>query len=146
MEQSRKNLKISSIFILILGVVSFIDVIIELFFGDINKATLPEGTTENILLIAKIILLVISFVILLPQFYVGFKGLQIAKKPKSSTRHIKWAVVLLVLTIVGVVNALVGILKGTDAKDYISSLFDGALEGIFYYEYIKYARLVAKEQ
>ena len=143
MEQSRKNLKISSILILIFGAISFINVVVQLCFGEINRAELPEGTTDNILLIAKIIILVLSFVILLPQFYVGLKGLKIAKNPTSSKRHIRWAIVLLVLSVIGVVDGVVGMINGSDT---ISSLLDCALESIIYYEYIKYARLVAQRE
>lgn len=146
MEHSRKQLKINSILVLVLGAASLLQVIAELCFGEINRVSIPEGSPENILEITKIIILVVSLVVLLPQFYVGFKGLRIAKKPNSSTRHIKWAIVLLVLTIISAIDRAVGILNGNDVKDYVGSLLDLALEGIVYYEYIKYARLVAKEQ
>ena len=146
MEQSRKKLRNASLFVLILGAVSLINIVAELCFGEINRVPIPKGSPENILEITKIIILVVSLVVLLPQFYVGFKGLRIAKKPNSSTRHIKWAIVLLVLTIINAIDRAVGILNGNDVKDYVGSLLDLALEGIVYYEYIKYARLVAKEQ
>lgn len=145
MENSRKQLKINSILVLVLGAASLLQVIAELCFGEINRAQLPEGAPENILEITKIIILVVSLVILLPQFYVGFKGLRIAKKPTASRTHIKWAIVLFVCTIIGILNSVIEVINGNDIKDYISSLLNLALEGIVYYEYIKYARLVAKE-
>jgi hypothetical protein len=145
MDQSRKNLKVSSIVILLLGVWSLVDVLLQVFFGEINNAQIPAGAPDNILEITRIFLIVVSALILLPQFYIGIKGLVVANKPNSSKGHIRWAIVLLVFTIIGFIDAVISVIGGESIKEYISVFLNLALEGVLYYEYIVFARLVAKE-
>lgn len=145
MEKSRKDLKISSIVILLFGVWSLVDVISQVFFGEINNANVPAGAPDNILEITRIFLIVVSALILLPQFYIGIKGIAVANKPNSSKGHIRWAIVLLVFTIIGFVDAVIRVIGGESIKEYISVFANLALEGVLYYEYIVFARLVAKE-
>lgn len=145
MEKSRKDLKISSIVILLFGVWSLVDVISQVFFGEINNANVPAGAPDNILEITRIFLIVVSALILLPQFYIGIKGLAVANKPNSSKGHIRWAIVLLVFTIIGFIDAVIRVIGGESIKEYISVFLNLALEGVLYYEYIVFARLVAKE-
>ena len=145
MEKSRKNLKTYSFLVLLFGAVSLIKAIVELCFVKIDMSQLPEGTTEETVLIAKIVILVLSVIVLLPQFYVGFKGLRIAKNPTASRTHIKWAIVLLVITALALVSPIVEIVKGNHIGLSVSTLCDLVLEGTIYFEYIRYARSVAKE-
>lgn len=145
MDQSRKNLKVSSIVILLLGVWSLVDVLLQVFFGEINNAQIPAGAPDNILEITRIFLIVVSALILLPQFYIGIKGLVVTNKPNSSKGHIRWAIVLLVFTIIGFVDAVIKVIGGQSIKEYISVFLNLAFEGVLYYEYIVFARLVAKE-
>ena len=98
MEQSRKNLKLSSIIVLILSVFYAIQLVCELMFGEINNATIPEGAPDNILLITKIVLASIAGLLLIPNIYIGVKGLKVAKNPDSSKAHIVWAIILLVFS------------------------------------------------
>jgi hypothetical protein len=145
MDQSRKNLKVSSIVILLLGVWSLVDVLLQVFFGEINNAQIPAGAPDNILEITRIFLIVVSALILLPQFYIGIKGLVVANKPNSSKGHIRWAIVLLVFTIIGFIDAVIRVIGGESIKEYISVFLNLAFEGVLYYEYIVFARRVAKE-
>ena len=93
MEQSRKYLKWSSVAVLSLVGVYILELISELLWGEINSAVIPEGASENILLITKIFIVAVSVLLLLPQIYVGIKGLIIAKKPTRTKAHIVWAVI-----------------------------------------------------
>ena len=95
MEQTQKSLKLSSIFVLLFAGLSMVEIVAELLFGEINSVVIPEGAPENILMITKIILLAVSLLFLLPQLYIGIKGLKIAKCPDSSKGHIIWAAILL---------------------------------------------------
>ena len=144
MEQAKKQLKISSIFVLLYAGLSLLNIITELLFGEINSTPLPAGSPENILQITKIILLVVSLVILLPKFYVGMKGLGIAKNPNSSKKHITWAMLILVFEAIGFIDPVLGILKQGNIADNFGALAGAALEVIIIYEYIKYAKHVAK--
>ena len=144
MEQSRKNLKLSAIAVLAWAGATLIGLISELLYGEINSAAIPEGAPDNILLITKIFLVSISLLLLLPQVYVGIKGLRIAKNPNSSKGHIVWAVILLVFAVLGIIDPIVNLAKSGDTFNDIRSLSSIVLEIVIYFEYIKYAREVRK--
>ena len=71
MEKTKNNLKTTSIVVLALAGLSLIRIIFEIFFGSfkdaLNDATIPEGSPENIILIAQIFVLLVSFLVTLPQ-------------------------------------------------------------------------------
>ena len=149
MEQARKNLKTSSIIVLVLAGLSLINILFELFFGEFSKAlsgvTIPEGAPENIVLIAQIFVLAVSLLILLPQVYIGIKGLKIAKKPDSSRGHIIWGIILLVFTSFGLISPFVALIqKNGEAFDNISELCSIAVDVFILFEYVKFARDVRK--
>ena len=149
MEQARKNLKTSSIVVLILTALSLINILFELFFGELNKelngAAIPEGSPENIVFITQIFILVVSLLVLLPQLYIGVKGLKIAKSPDSSRGHIVWGVILLVFTALGLFSPFVALIEGNgEAFGNASELCSIAVDVVVLFEYVKYARTVRK--
>lgn len=146
MEQTRKHLKISSLIVLLFAALSLLNIVSELLFGDLNNATIPEGSPDNILLITKIILLVFSLVLLAPQIYIGFKGLKMAKNPDSSKAHIVWAIILFVLSIVGLISPAIAIVKQDNVFEHVSEFFSIVLEAVIFYDYIRCARAVSKEK
>ena len=146
MEQARKHLKTSSFLVLLLTAITFIEMLIELIFGGFKNAPIPEGAPENIIMITTIIICVFAVIFMLPQIYVGIKGLRIAKKPDSSTRHIFWAKVIFVIAIINIISCIFSLIKGDNSRDQISMLFSFVLEATVYFDYIKQARIVAKEQ
>ena len=141
---SRKGLKISSIVVLIFAVVSVLNIVSELLFGDLNNAEIPAGSPDNILLITKIILLAVSFVLLLPQIYIGLKGLKLAKYPDSSRLHIVIGIILLVLTAVDLISPMISVIKMESVFQNVSELCGVIVEVMVYYEYVKYARAVSQ--
>ena len=110
MANARKNLKTSSIIVLLLAGLSLLNILFELFFGALDESlknvSLPEGSPENILMIAKAVILVVSILLLLPHLYIGFKGLKMAKKPDNSHAHVVWGVILLVFTAIGLITQI----------------------------------------
>ena len=149
MEQSRKNLKNSSIIVLALAGLSLLNILFELFFGELsgelNNATVPEGAPENVVLIARIFILVVSVLMLLPQVYIGIKGLKIAKKPNASGGHIVWGIILVVLTAAGLISPLVSFLKGNgDAFANVSEFLSIAVDVAVLAGYVKFAMNVRK--
>ena len=142
MEQARKNLKLSAFAVLVWAGAMLIGLISELLYGEINSAAIPEGAPDNILLITKIFLVSISLLLLLPQVYIGIKGLMIAKNPNSSKGHIVWAVILLVFAVLGIIDPIVNLAKSGDTFNDIRSLSGVVLEIAIYFGYIKYAREV----
>lgn len=149
MEQTRKNLKTSSIVVLVLAGLSLLNIIFELFFGQLNgelkNAAIPEGAPDNIVLITQIFVLVVSVLILIPQVYIGIKGLMIAKKPKASIAHIVWAIILIVFTASGLISPFLSLIQGNgEAFADISALCSIAVDVFVLFEYVKYAIAVKK--
>lgn len=141
MEQSRKNLKFMSIAMLILAGLSFARILLELIFTDFN-AEAAEGVTKELWVAAVIIIAVIGFILLLPQIYIGIKGIKVSKNPDSSKGHIVWAVILLVISIIGLVAYVVEAIKTGTFKDNISAIINMLLDVTIYSSYLEYAKKV----
>lgn len=146
MEQSRKHLKITSVVVLIFATLTLLNLAANIWLGgDFNNSVIPDGAPENILQITKVFLLTFSGLLLLPQIYVGMKGLCIAKNPVSSKGHIVWATILFVLTALSLLSPIVGIVKQEAVSENISTLLGILVELAVYFDYIKYAKLVSKK-
>ena len=144
MMNARKNLKWLSAVVLALAGLSFIRVIWETFFVEFNAATLPEGATAGVVLAAQIILCVVSCIILLPQIYVGVKGLKIAQKPDDSKAHIVWAIILAAISVIGIISPVSSIINAVNVVDNVVELIDLATDIAIYVAYIVCAKQVLK--
>lgn len=144
MEQSRKNLKLSSIAVLALFGFSFLQIVAELIFGELNNATIPEDAPENILLITKIFLFSFGLLLTLPSIYIGIKGLRIAKKPNASKGHIIWAIILFVIAALSLISPVIDFVNNGFKNGNISGFFSILLEVAVLFEYIQYAVSVRK--
>ena len=144
MEKTKKNLKITSVVLLIMAGFSLLNILAELCFGEINNAAIPEGAPGNILLITKIILLAISSLLLWPQIYISIKGIKIAKNPNASKRHIFWATVLLVLSVIALISPVVDLLNQISVYQNIGAILSILIDVVLYFEYVKYAKAIAK--
>ena len=148
MEKTRKNLKTTSIVVLALAGLSLINIIFELFFGEFkeaaNNATLPDGSPDNIILITQIFVLVISVLLLLPQVYIGIKGIKIAKNPDSSKSHIVWGIILIVLTASGLITPFLGIIQGNDIFANVAEFCSILVDVSILLGYVSYAINVRK--
>ena len=143
MEKARKLLKIDSYCILVLVIWATIKTVLELCFFKVDAATLPEGTTEELLWISKILFAVVSFVLILPQLYLVFKGLKVAKKPDSSKGHIRWATVLLVLAAIGCISPILAIVRQQDILNNLLSAIVLIADVVIYFDYLRNAKAVA---
>ena len=143
MEKSRKYLKIYSIVVLVYT----LGIILSLVAGlsELNNATIPAGSPDNIVLITKVILMVISGILLLPQIFIGLKGIKVANNPDSSKSHIVVATILFVLAIFSTITPISSIIKKEAVGENVRNLLSIAVELYLYFDYIKYARLVAEE-
>lgn len=144
MKNKKQDLKITSILVLILAAFSIINIVAGLIWGDINTAAIPEGAPENIITITKVVIAVFSALFLIPQVYVGIKGMKFANKPDSSKAHIVWAMILFVIAILGLISPVTGIISTGNVKDYLGTVLSLMLEIVIYLEYIIYAKAVAK--
>ena len=111
MEQSRKHLKISSIVVLVFTLATIIGLIASLM--ELNNASIPDGAPDNILTITKTILMVVSGILLLPQIYIGLKGLRIANNPNSSKFHIVVATIVFIFTLLSLVSPAIALIEGS---------------------------------
>ena len=87
----------------------------------------------------------IALLLLLPNIYIGVKGLRIAKKPNASKGHIVWGIILLVLASLSLISPVVDIINNGFKYDYISEFFSITVEVAVFFEYIKYAIALRKE-
>ena len=143
MSNSRNHLKEASFLVLLFTAFSFIRMIIQLFVGFEADPT-QVGVSHEIIVATMIVMLVVGLILLLPQLYVGVKGMKIAKNPTSSKGHIVWAVILLVFSAFGIISTVTSIAEQINVVDNVITLVDHALDVIVYCMYIKYANRVLK--
>ena len=144
MEKNKKNLKILSILILALAVYSLIRIVLSVFSIDLNPEDLTDGASATLLLIGQIFVCVVSFILLIPQIFVGIKGIKVSNNPDSSKAHIVWAVILTVLSVIGILSPASELIKGVAVLDNLLAVADMALDAIIYIEYINYAKKLVK--
>ena len=143
MSNSRNHLKEASFLVLLFTAFSFIRMIIQLFVGFEADPT-QVGVSHEIIVATMIVMLVVGLILLLPQLYVGVKGMKIAKNPTSSKGHIVWAVILLVFSAFGIIATVSSIVEQVNVVDNVITLVNHALDVIVYCMYIKYANRVLK--
>lgn len=144
MERNKKNLKVLSILILALAVYSLIRIVLSVFSIDLNPEDLTDGASATLLLIGQIFVCVVSFILLIPQIFVGIKGIKVSNNPDSSKAHIVWAVILTVLSVIGILSPASELIKGVAVLDNLLAVADMALDAIIYIEYINYAKKLVK--
>jgi hypothetical protein len=150
MKETRKKLKNFAVIALALAVLSLINVLFELFFGELNSALnnaiVPDGAPGNIVLIAKVFVLVVSLFIILPQIYIGVKGIRIAKDPDSSISHIVWGIILVIFTASSLISPFLSIIRGDgNVLENASQLLSVGVDVFVLVEYVKYAIAVRSE-
>ena len=143
MSNSRNHLKEASFLVLLFTAFSFIRIIIQLFVGFEADPT-QVGVSHEIIVATMIVVFVVGLILLLPQLYVGVKGMKIAKNPTSSKGHIVWAVILLVFSAFGIIATVSSIVEQVNVVDNVITLVNHALDVIVYCMYIKYANRVLK--
>ena len=142
MEQSRKHLKISSIVVLVFTLGTIFNLIAGLM--NLDNAAIPDGAPDNILTITKTILMVVSGILLLPQIYIGLKGLKVAANPNSSKSHIIVATIVFIFARISLLSPAIALIEGS-SDESIGTLLGLAVEASVYFDYIMAARAVANE-
>ena len=136
MEQNRKHLKIASTIVLLFTAMSFLRVAIEFLFTEQGTAILPDGSSAILKLIVRIVLVAVSLVLLLPQIYVGVKGLRIAKNPTTAKGHIVWAYILLGSALLTLIKAVFTVVQNGSLSGYVFALVNGSISAAIYCYYI----------
>lgn len=147
MEKSGKNLKNMSIAVLVLAGISLVRLIVtfivtQLHIEEYLLVEATEDVTEEEFKIGLIVILVLGLICLIPQIYVGFKGLKMAKNPDSSKAHIVWAIILLVLSIIAIISPVLDIIDGKNITDNVIAACDAWIDIIVFIWFIKYAKEV----
>lgn len=142
MEKNRKELKSFSILILALVALSLIRAIVNVCLNGVPQISATEGLTKEMIQVVSIIALVVSLLLLLPQIYVGVKGIKIANGAPSGKAHIVWAIILAVCAVIALISAISALIKAFNF-DSILNLIDPAVDVAAYVFYYIYARRVA---
>ena len=146
MRKPRLQLKITSVIILAFAFLTFVRIVLNLAFGEVNTPLMPQDTPENVLLITKIFVVTVSFIMILPQIYLGVKGIWAANHRRSSRLHIIVAVILFVLSCVSLASPVASIVKKDDIFINLLVIAGLAIQIIVYFEYAKHSREVAKSR
>ena len=145
MEKQRKNLKLYSIVILICIALSLIRMVIDVCingFGDISM--LPEGTSESVAQAAFIIVWVMGIIFLLPQAYLGVRGIKQANNPTEGRAHIVWSLILTVCAVIATVSEIIGLTKGY-SFDKLLALINVLVNVLLFGGYYLAARQVSNQ-
>lgn len=142
MEKSKKNLREMSLLILILAGLALIRMIVSLCVNGIHIDAAQAGVSPELAKATGIAIVVASFVALLPQIYVGFKGLKVANGDATGKAHIVWAAILLVFAVISLFDPISAITKNVHLIDNILELIARALDVLIYFLFIKFAREV----
>lgn len=132
MEQNQKYLKIISWLLLAFAVLDLVKIVVT---GIMGMAALSAGVG----MIVAVVAVAISGLLLVPQVYVGVKGLAVAKAPSKAKAHITWAFVLMIVNFVGLLATAISFFKGEGNAAEVSSL---AVQIFLYYLYITNAKKV----
>ena len=144
MEKERKELKWFSILILALATFSLVSAIVRVCVKGLPQLTeIPEGMTKEMANIVVIISFALSLVALLPQIYIGVKGIKIANGAPSGKAHIVWAIILAVFAVIAVISAISSLTKVLNF-DTVLNVLDPAIDVVIYVFYYIYACKIAK--
>lgn len=145
MEKAKKNLRDYSFLALLFAALSLVRIIYSATTGglEVDTSSLPEGITEAMVQIVLIVVLALSVVLLLPQLYIGVKGMKVAKNPDASKGHIVWAKILLVLSIIAIISPVVDIFKDFSV-DRLLEIIDIGIDVILFFAIVKYGNQVRK--
>ena len=144
MDKSRKNLRDMSILVLAYTAITLIRLIVEAMFTNFNIRNLPDNVAEGFAMVLRVMLCVISFILLLPQIYMGVKGIKIAKKPDSSKGHIVWAIILTVFAVLSINTPVSNVMQGVNVGANLIELFGLAVDILLFVTYAVCAKRVLK--
>ena len=141
MEKNRKDLKTLSILILILTGLTLARSVTDLIVNGLPQVPETDGLSQGLLRIVAIISLVIGLLLLLPQIYIGIKGMQIADGATSGKAPLVWAIILAVLAAISTISGLSNML-GSFTFGSALNFVDCALDVVVYIFYFIFARKV----
>ena len=146
MEKNRKELKSWSILVLLLVALELIRNIVTVCVNGIPQATeIPEGMTQSMVQTISVIVFALTFVVFIPQIYIGIKGIKIANGAESGKANIIWTVVLMILAAISVISAISSLTKAANF-DNVMNVVGPAIDLLVFAFYFVFARRVANGQ
>ena len=144
MEKARKNIKVTAICIIALALLKLVASIVNFVTKgvEIPESMITPELTRDALHAIMVVVWVVTLILHLPSFYVGFKGLKVAKNPDNSKAHIVWATILLVFAVISVLSQVGELSKATDMLDAILKIVDEVCIGALYIFYILEAKKI----
>ena len=136
MNNDRKNLKDFSILILVLSAFSLVRIIVDLCVFGLNASNVPvEGLTEDMVRTATIIAFVLALLLLIPDVYIGIRGIKEANNPTGKNGHITWALVLVILSLIATISAVIDMFNGFDVGKLLEVLVVVIDVALFFFYY-----------
>ena len=145
MDTNRKHLRDLSGLVLFLALLAAIGLVSDALALDFNIQNLPDYVSAGIASFMRIFLCAFGFILLLPQIYVGVRGLKIAKNPTTSKGHIVWAIILTVCTVMSIPSPISDIAQGVQVGANIMELFRLAIDILLYVTYVVCAKRVLND-
>ena len=143
MEKNRKELKSFSLLILLIVALELIRNIVTACVNGIPEIKeIPEVMTKDMVNAVAVVVFVLTFVVFIPQIYVGIKGIKIANGAESGKAHIIWAVILMIFAGISVITGISALTKAV-SFDAVMDLVGPAVDFIVFAFYFVYARRVA---
>ena len=139
----KKDLKVVSIVILALLALTLVRTIVNACVNGIPQIQATQGLSKDILQIASIIAFVLAFVFLLPQLYIGVKGIKIADGGEFGKAPFVWTIILGILAVIATISALSNMFKAFNF-DTILVAVDCALDVALYVCYYLCIKSIAK--
>ena len=149
MNNAKKELKLMSILILAFAALTIVMNCIKAFTGGLTITELPAdaknlGLTLEAYQIVAYITFALTLLFILPNVFVGLRGLKMSKEPAKTKGHIVWAFILGALALVSMFSHIPQAI-GTPNFDNIWTVIDKAVEAFIFGTYIYYAILVYRE-
>lgn len=143
MKYDAKNLKINSMLIMILSVLSVIVFAAKFMTGENRFENVREiyGWSGQSAFIAYIVAIVFSVLLYLLEFYIGFKGLRQADGKCKGRSNIILAKIMLVMNSLAVIISICGLATG---KDDVQYLCQSLIYVSVYYAYIRSAKAISQ--
>ena len=133
-----------SILVLAYTAITLIRLIVEAAFTNFNIRNLPDNVAEGFAMVLRVMLCVISFILLLPQIYIGVKGIKIAKKPDSSKGHLVWAIILAAFAVLSISTPVSNIMQGVNVGANLVELIGLSVDILLFVTYAVCAGRVLK--
>lgn len=147
MGKTKRDLWITSVVILVLTLIVVINAIIgAVSTGFTFNAAPVDGLSKEIVQMISIIVWAISLIILIPQIYVGYTGMKIAKDQADPCKkgHLIWAIILAIFSLISVITSISNIANSKNLASDIINLVDAILSVLLFGGYVFFVRKLSK--